>query len=119
MLETVRRLLVLVSMIVFTDTMLFSAIIPLLPTFADDYGLSKLMSASVGSAQTQSIGTVHYMAPEISTGNYGKQIDVSFIDFIRPERKFDGLESLKQQIAADGEVARRILAATSVEPPGL
>ncbi|MCC6919079.1 MAG: bifunctional riboflavin kinase/FAD synthetase [Alphaproteobacteria bacterium] len=50
---------------------------------------------------------------------YGKQIDVSFIDFIRPERKFDGLESLKQQIAADGEVARRILAATSVEPPGL
>ena len=42
MLETVRRLLVLVSMIVFTDTMLFSAIIPLLPTFADDYGLSKL-----------------------------------------------------------------------------
>ena len=26
--------------------------------------------------QTQSVGTVHYMAPEISTGNYNKQIDV-------------------------------------------
>lgn len=37
-----RRLLVLVSVIVFTDTMLFSAIIPLIPAFADDYGLSKL-----------------------------------------------------------------------------
>jgi riboflavin kinase/FMN adenylyltransferase len=41
---------------------------------------------------------------------YARQIDVAFIDFIRPERKFDGLESLKQQIAADGEQARRILA---------
>lgn len=37
-----RRLIVLVSVIVFADTMLFSAIIPLIPQFADDYGLSKL-----------------------------------------------------------------------------
>jgi len=44
---------------------------------------------------------------------YGRQIDVSFIDFIRPERKFDGLESLRTQITADGEEARRILAAAS------
>ena len=36
-----RRLLILVSVIVFADTMLFSAIIPLIPVFADDYGLSK------------------------------------------------------------------------------
>jgi riboflavin kinase/FMN adenylyltransferase len=50
---------------------------------------------------------------------YGKQIDVTFIDFIRPERKFDGLESLKKQIAADGGQARRILAATPAEPPAL
>ncbi len=41
-----------------------------------DYGLSKSMSVSQKSAQTQSVGTVHYMAPEISTGNYGKQIDI-------------------------------------------
>lgn len=39
-----RRLLALVSVIVFVDTALFSAIIPLLPVFADDYGLSKLES---------------------------------------------------------------------------
>jgi len=34
-----------------------------------DYGLSKAISGSQRTAQTQSIGTVHYMAPEISTGN--------------------------------------------------
>src|SRR5262249_23134079 len=41
-----------------------------------DYGLSKFISSSRGTAQTQSVGTVHYMAPEISTGNYNKQIDI-------------------------------------------
>jgi len=50
---------------------------------------------------------------------YGRQIDVTFIDFIRSERKFDGLDSLKKQIAADGAQARRILAATPPEPPAL
>ncbi len=41
-----------------------------------DYGLSKSIGASQRTAQTMSVGTVHYMAPEISTGNYNKQIDV-------------------------------------------
>ena len=41
-----------------------------------DYGLCKSMSASQRTPQTQSVGTVHYMAPEISTGNYNKQIDI-------------------------------------------
>jgi riboflavin kinase/FMN adenylyltransferase len=40
---------------------------------------------------------------------YGRHIRVSFIQFIRPEQKFDGLESLKAQIAADGLRARAIL----------
>ncbi len=35
-----------------------------------DYGLSKFISISRHSAQTTSIGTVHYMAPEIGSGNY-------------------------------------------------
>jgi len=39
-----RRLLVFVSIVVFVDTMLFGVMIPLLPGFADDYGLSKLQS---------------------------------------------------------------------------
>ncbi|MEK6247624.1 MAG: serine/threonine protein kinase, partial [Planctomycetales bacterium] len=41
-----------------------------------DYGLSKFMSCSRRSGQTESVGTVHYMAPEISNGRYGKEIDI-------------------------------------------
>ena len=42
---------------------------------------------------------------------YGKTLRVALLDFIRPEMKFAGLDALKAQIAADGEAARRILAA--------
>ena len=48
---------------------------------------------------------------------YGRQVDVAFVGYIRPERRFDGLESLKAQIQADGAEARRILAATEGVPP--
>ncbi len=48
---------------------------------------------------------------------YGAQIDVAFVDFIRAERKFDGLDALKAQIAADGVEARRRLAAAPQNPP--
>ena len=41
-----------------------------------DYGLSKFISCSRRSGQTESIGTVHYMAPEIANGRYGKEIDI-------------------------------------------
>jgi hypothetical protein len=41
-----------------------------------DYGLSKFISCSRRSGQTESVGTVHYMAPEIGKGVYGKEIDV-------------------------------------------
>ncbi|PJK27798.1 bifunctional riboflavin kinase/FAD synthetase [Minwuia thermotolerans] len=40
---------------------------------------------------------------------YGKRAEVRFIDFLRPERKFDGLEALKAQIAADAAQAREVL----------
>jgi hypothetical protein len=41
-----------------------------------DYGLSKFVSCSRRSGQTESIGTVHYMAPEVANGRYGKEIDI-------------------------------------------
>ncbi len=41
-----------------------------------DYGLSKFISSSRRSGQTESVGTVHYMAPEIANGRYGKEIDI-------------------------------------------
>ncbi len=39
---------------------------------------------------------------------YGKILDVSFTERIRGEKKFSGIEELKQQIAQDVEKARRI-----------
>lgn len=42
---------------------------------------------------------------------YGRLLCVDLIEFIRPERKFDGLKALKAQIAADAEAARAALAA--------
>ena len=40
---------------------------------------------------------------------YGQVLEVELIDFIRPEQKFDGLDALKAQIAADSATAREIL----------
>ena len=40
---------------------------------------------------------------------YGQYMSVALIDFIRPEQKFDGLDSLKAQIARDSDKAREML----------
>jgi riboflavin kinase / FMN adenylyltransferase len=44
---------------------------------------------------------------------YARHLRVALVDYIRPEQKFDGLEALKDQIKADSETARRLLAARS------
>jgi riboflavin kinase/FMN adenylyltransferase len=41
---------------------------------------------------------------------YGQEIEVAFRHFLRPEAKFDSLDSLKAQMAADCDQARRLLA---------
>ena len=46
---------------------------------------------------------------------YGRHARVALIDFIRPEQKFDGLDALKTQIAADCETARATLAWEGIE----
>ena len=40
---------------------------------------------------------------------YGQTVDVAFIGWIRHEQKFDSVETLKRQIAADGAQARDVL----------
>ena len=47
-----------------------------------DYGLSKMITSERVSNHSESIGTCHYMAPEISTGKYNKPIDVYAIGVI-------------------------------------
>ena len=47
-----------------------------------DYGLSKFISCSRRSGQTESVGTVHYMAPEMANGRYGHEIDTYALGII-------------------------------------
>ncbi len=41
-----------------------------------DIGLSKYITPSRRSGHTESVGTVHYMAPEVAHGRYGNELDV-------------------------------------------
>jgi riboflavin kinase/FMN adenylyltransferase len=41
---------------------------------------------------------------------YGKHMAVEFVHYIRGEEKFDGLDTLKAQIAKDTEIAKKVLA---------
>ena len=50
-----------------------------------DYGLSKAMSASHRSEQTVTVGTVHYMAPEIGRGRYDASIDLYALGIVAYE----------------------------------
>ncbi len=77
-----------------------------------DYGLCKFISGSQRTAQTQSVGTVHYMAPEISTGNYHKQIDIYSAGVIL-------YEMLTGHVPFDGESAGEILMKHLTSPPDL
>ncbi|HMC66172.1 MAG TPA: serine/threonine-protein kinase [Gemmataceae bacterium] len=77
-----------------------------------DYGLSKFISSSQRHAQTQSVGTVYYMAPEVSTGNYNKQIDIYAAGIIL-------YEMLTGKVPFDGESAGEILMKHLTAPPDL
>ncbi len=41
-----------------------------------DYGLTKAISASQHVSHTITVGTVHYMAPEVGAGRYDRSIDI-------------------------------------------
>jgi len=48
---------------------------------------------------------------DIDADLYGRHLRVSLVEFIRPERKFSGVDALKAQIAEDADTARAMLAA--------
>jgi riboflavin kinase / FMN adenylyltransferase len=48
---------------------------------------------------------------DIDRDLYGRHLRVALVEFIRPEKKFASFDELKNQIAADAQTARRILAA--------
>lgn len=45
---------------------------------------------------------------------YGHRLRVRFVEHLRPERRFDGLDALKAQIAEDARQARRIFNSNAV-----
>jgi hypothetical protein len=47
-----------------------------------DHGLAKGIGPHQSAAQTASVGTIHYMAPEMSKGNYSCQIDLYAVGII-------------------------------------
>jgi riboflavin kinase / FMN adenylyltransferase len=47
---------------------------------------------------------------------YGREIEVEFVDFIRPDRRFDAAASLQAQMERDCDRAREILARAPAEP---
>lgn len=79
-----------------------------------DYGLSKFISCSQRSGQTESVGTVHYMAPEISGGRYGREIDtyalgIIFYEMLTGQVPFEGEsvgEVLMKHLTAEPDLSR-------------
>jgi serine/threonine protein kinase len=67
-----------------------------------DYGLSKMISNEQASHHSESIGTCHYMAPEISTGKYNKPIDIYAIGVIL-------FEMITGHVPFEGETVGEIL----------
>lgn len=79
-----------------------------------DYGLSKFISCSRRGGQTESVGTFHYMAPEIGKGEYGKEIDIYALGVMLYELAtgvvpFDGESSqeiIMKHLTADPDLSR-------------
>ncbi len=77
-----------------------------------DVGLSKFITHSRRSAQTQSVGTVYYMAPEVAKGRYGKEVDVYALGVIV-------YEMLTGKVPFDGDSTGEILMKHLTEKPDL
>jgi serine/threonine protein kinase len=77
-----------------------------------DVGLAKFISESRRSAQTQSVGTVYYMAPEVAHGRYGREVDVYSLGVVL-------YEMLTGCVPFDGESTAEILMKHLSEKPDL
>ena len=77
-----------------------------------DYGLSKFISASHRGGHTESVGTFHYMAPEIGRGEYGREIDVYAMGVLL-------YELLTGSVPFDGESCHEIIVKHLTATPDL
>ncbi len=67
-----------------------------------DYGLSKFISETRRGGHTESVGTFHYMAPEVGRGEYGREIDIYALGVIL-------YELVTGQLPFDGESSHEII----------
>ncbi len=77
-----------------------------------DVGLSKFISESRRSAQTQSVGTVYYMAPEVARGRYGREVDIYAMGIIL-------YELITGRVPFEGQTTAEILMKHLSEHPDL
>ncbi len=77
-----------------------------------DYGLSKFISESRRAGHTESVGTFHYMAPEIARGEYGREIDIYALGVIL-------YELVTGRLPFDGESSHEIIMKHMTATPDL
>ena len=77
-----------------------------------DYGLSKFISDSQRGGHTESVGTFHYMAPEIARGEYGREIDIYALGVIL-------YELVTGRLPFDGESSHEIIMKHMTAKPDL
>ncbi len=77
-----------------------------------DYGLSKFISTSHRGGHTESVGTFHYMAPEIGRGQYGREIDIYALGVLL-------FELLTGRVPFDGESCHEIIVKHLTATPDL
>lgn len=63
---------------------------------------------TVASAEPERLLELHLF--DLNREIYGKDLEVRFVRYLRPERKFENLDALKTQIARDVEEARQLTA---------
>lgn len=77
-----------------------------------DIGLSKYITPSRRSGHTESVGTVHYMAPEVAHGRYGNELDVYSVAVMV-------FEMITGNVPFDGESTGEIIMKHLTEKPDL
>lgn len=77
-----------------------------------DVGLAKFITQSKRSAQTESVGTVYYMAPEVAHGRYGHEVDLYSLGIVL-------YEMLTGRVPFDGESTAEILMKHLSDKPDL
>jgi len=67
-----------------------------------DYGLAKLITPGQVTEHSESIGTCHYMAPEVASGKYDKPIDIYSLGIIL-------FEMITGRVPFEGETVGEVL----------